>query len=202
MGVGLLSFAVNGVELASRAPIAAKYCSIIAGHKPGSGRLLLQGGAFSSDDALTALRTVISTSSGAPISLSPHLLTISPFSKILRMWTDITAVTASAMSSARTAFDLAFVLMFPAGDASSGRRVYRIKETAVSPSRQASSRFSYLAEFVNRPVLTDAEFRHRGFTYSLSFLQTRESLQYWEPRSFLTAGTCTQGCLGFPRWEI
>jgi hypothetical protein len=33
------------------------------------------------------------------------------------------------------------------------------KETAVSPSRQASSgRFSYLAEFVNRPVLPDAEF--------------------------------------------
>jgi hypothetical protein len=38
---GLLSFAVGGTELVGRAPTAAKYCNVVAGHKPGSGRLLL-----------------------------------------------------------------------------------------------------------------------------------------------------------------
>lgn len=137
---GLLSFAIDRARLARRAPIAGKYCSVVAGHKPGSGRLLLQGGgAFSPDDAVEALRSVISkkvsNKSYAAIKQTAGLRSlylliyydIAILKNTPNLDVDITAVTASAMSSAPSAFDLAFVLMFPAGDASSGRRVYRVQ---------------------------------------------------------------------------
>ncbi len=137
---GLLSFAVNGAELARRAPIAAKYCSVVAGHKPGSGRLRLQGvGSFSPDDAVAALRSVISkkvsNKSYAAIKREAGLQSlylliyydIAILKNTPNLDVDISAVTASVMASAPSAFDLAFVLMFPAGDASSGRRVYRVQ---------------------------------------------------------------------------
>lgn len=137
---GLLSFAVDRAELARRAPIAAKYCRVVAGHKPGSGRLLLQGGGtFSPDDAVAALRSVISkkvsNKSYAAIKRAAALRSlylliyydIAILKNTPNLDVDVTAVTASAMSSAPSAFDLAFVLMFPAGDASSGRRVYRVQ---------------------------------------------------------------------------
>jgi hypothetical protein len=137
---GLLSFAVDHAELARRAPISGKYYSVVAGHKPGSGRLLLQGGgAFSPADAAEALRSVIRkkicNKSYLAIKQAAGLrslyLLIYYDLAILKntpnLDVNITAVATSAMSAATSAFDLAFVLMFPAGDASSGRRVYRIQ---------------------------------------------------------------------------
>ena len=136
---GLLSFAVAGAALVGRAPIAAKYCNVVAGHKPDSGRLLFQGGgAFSPDEAAVALHTVISkkaiNKSYATIKrvleLRSLYLLIYYDLAILKntpnLDVDVAGVAASALSAQPSAFDAAFVLMFPGGDTNSGRTVHRI----------------------------------------------------------------------------
>jgi hypothetical protein len=135
----LLSFAVMGAALAGRAPIAAKYCNVVAGHKPGAGRLLLQGGgAFSPDDAAVALRTVIGkkviNKSYAKIKRalglrSLYLLIyydVAMLKNTPNLDVDVAGVAASALSAGPSAFDAAFVLMFSGGAANSRRTVHRI----------------------------------------------------------------------------
>lgn len=140
-GPGRLSFVVHGAELTRRAPILAKHRAIIEGRRLGSGRLRVvpNPGTSSPDDAAEALRSVISKKIGnksyAAIKQAAGLRSLYLliyYDEALRKnrWgpdVNIAAVTACAMSSAPSAFDLAFVLMFPAGDASSGRRVYRVQ---------------------------------------------------------------------------
>jgi hypothetical protein len=138
-GSGLLSFAVTGADLTGRAPVAAKYCNLVAGKKPGSGRLLLlPGGSFAPDDAEAALHTVISkkiqNKSYAAIRRalalrSLYLLVyydIAILKNTPNLDVDVDAVATSAMSGMANTFDAVFVLMFPGGDVSSGRRVYRV----------------------------------------------------------------------------
>jgi len=135
---GLLSFALSGIALAGRAPIAAKYCNVIAGHKPGSGRLILQGGgAFSPDDAALALKTVISKKA-SKASYSKLKQSLGLRALYLLVFYDIAILkntpnldvdverAASSAVSALTAFDTIFVLMFPGADVNSGRTVYRL----------------------------------------------------------------------------
>jgi hypothetical protein len=134
---GLLSFAVAGGELADRAPTVAKYCNVVAGHSPGSGRLLLQsGGAFSPADAARALATVMAKKvNNESYSKLKELLQLR--SLYLLIYYDIAilkntpnldvdvARTAASTLQGPTPFDAIFVLMFPGAEVNS-RQVYRI----------------------------------------------------------------------------
>jgi hypothetical protein len=140
---GLLSFIVVKSDFADRAPTAAKYCEQLEGNSRGSGRLHLSpGGSFSPNDAEAALRIVIAkklrkksyAAIRRELALGALYLLIYYDIAIIKntpnMDVDVPAVVASAVAGIPSAFDAAFVLMFPAGDANSGRAAYRIDTSA------------------------------------------------------------------------
>lgn len=135
---GVSSFWVSSVEFKDRAPTAARYCDQVEGYSPGSGLLLLLAeGSFSPADAEAALHSVltkkIQKKSYAAIrkelGLSALYLLIYYDIAIIKNTpnfdVDPPAVAAAAVAGMTSAFDSAFVLMFPSGDANSGRAVYR-----------------------------------------------------------------------------
>ena len=100
--------------------------------------ILDAGGSFSPDDAAVALHAVIRKKAGNPsyakikraLGLRSLYLLVYYDIAILKntpnLDVDVAGVAASALPEVPSVFDAAFVLMFPGGDANSGRTVYRI----------------------------------------------------------------------------
>jgi hypothetical protein len=136
---GVLSFTVSLFDLRSRAPTVSKYCNSILGLNPGSGRIHLAGsGSFSSAAPELALQTVIEKKiHEKPYSELRKALVLEFLYLIVfydlgiikntpNLDVDVTEVAASVISKMPMPFDELFVLMFPGGDASTGRTVYRV----------------------------------------------------------------------------
>ena len=136
---GLCSFTVNCHDSRQTAPTTAKYCDMLAGYKIGSRPIqLMPGGSFSRAAPEDALREVISKKLRKK-SYAALLRKLGLRALYLLVYYDIgivkntpnidvdaPGVAASAASVMPNAFDAVFLLMFPGGDASSGRTVHRI----------------------------------------------------------------------------
>ena len=113
---------------------------MVSGTKPGSGKLhLLAVGTYSPDDAAIALRSAITKKFAKPAyadvkrtrGLRSIYLLVYYDVAILKntpaaLDIDVVNEAQRAMGAIPTSFDGVFVLMFPGGDTTSGRKVYSI----------------------------------------------------------------------------